>query len=810
MDALAKNFDSTPSRRHDAVAGEGPPSDTPPLARGPFYFGLFLVFASLILGITTYLILTGETRLTPTDLLVKGLLSANVILVLALVAAIGWQIIAVVRARARGTAGARLHVRLVAMFGLIAVVPAILVAIFASVTLDRGLDAWFSARTRAIIDGAQKVAESYLREHGQVIRSDIIAMGTDINRAIGLYRTDRDAFLKLLTQQARIRSLSAAFVIRDDGEVGAQAIANSAIRYSAPPAAAFDQANDGRVIIFAPGPDYMVRALIKLKDFERGMLYVYRQVDQTVVDHLLRTRERRAEYDALALSRTGVQATFAFLYVGMALIFLLAAVWFGLWVANWLVAPIGRLINAARRVSEGDLSVTVDINQSEGDVASLARTFNTMIAELNSQRKALLTANTTLEERRRFMEAVLSGVTAGVVGLDRRGRVELINSSALELLGLSHDSVIGKPLGEVVPEFSTLIETARSRPGRPADKQVSLVIGGSERTVHARITSEPAKGAPETEEVATSETTKTPEKIEKPGDFVVTFDDITELQTAQRSSAWADIARRIAHEIKNPLTPIQLSAERLKRKYGKHIQTDREVFEQCINTIVRQVGDIGRMVDEFSSFARMPKAKFEAGNLSQVVRDAVILQKMSLQNIDFEVQLPDEPVEFAFDRRLVSQALTNLIKNASEAIEAVEMGQGERGRIVVAVKRLGPDRVAISVTDNGCGLPKKDRNRLTEPYMTTRENGTGLGLAIVRRIIEEHGGTITLKDAAAAGEGARGAVLRLEFPLREPIASDNPPARPQATRAKAPPSTHTTGLRGDPQKPESESQVSRK
>ncbi|MFV2092882.1 MAG: PAS domain-containing sensor histidine kinase [Hyphomicrobiales bacterium] len=509
----------------------------------------------------------------------------------------------------------------------------------------------------------------------------------------------------------------------------------------------------------------MVRALYKLPDFERGLLYVYRKVDQTVVDHLARTRERRAEYEALADARAGVQAAFALLYVGMALIFLLAAVWFGLWVANRLVAPIGRLINAARRVSAGDLSVTVDINQREGDVASLARTFNKMTGELNSQRKELLAANTTLDERRRFMEAVLTGVTAGIVGLNPQGRIELINRSALELLDLSLEDVVGEPLGDVVPEFSNLINAVKSRPGRPAEAQVSLVINGNERTVHARITSEADKGG------QNADGTRSEENI---GDLVVTFDDITELQTAQRSSAWADIARRIAHEIKNPLTPIQLSAERLKRKYSKHIETDREIFEQCTDTIIRQVGDIGRMVDEFSSFARMPKANFESGNLNQVVRDAVILQKMALQNIEFEVRLPDEPLEFSFDRRLVTQALTNLIKNASEAIESAELNGDDHGLISVVVERRGRECAVVSVIDNGCGLPKKDRNRLTEPYMTTRENGTGLGLAIVRRIIEEHGGTITLKDAAESSSGRRGAVLTLEFPFRETAEAADP------------------------------------
>lgn len=747
-----------------------------PLSRGPFYFGLFLVFASVILGTATYLILTGETQIAPTDNLVNSLFAANLLLVVGLVSAIGWQVIAVAKARARGTAGARLHVRLVAMFSLIAVVPAILVAIFASVTLDRGLDSWFSERTRAIIDGAQTVAESYLREHAQVVRGEIIAMGTDVDRAISLYRSDQKQFVGLLTNQARIRSLSAVFVIRDDGKVGAQAVANRDIKYTPPPPAAIAQANNGQVAIFEPGPDYMVRALIKLKEFDRGLLYVYRRVDQTVVNHLLQTRNRRAEYDALAESRAGVQATFAFLYIGMALIFLLAAVWIGLWVANRLVSPIGRLINAARQVSRGDLSIAVDVNPGEGDIGSLARTFNEMIGELNSQRTELESTNTTLDDRRRFIEAVLTGVTSGVVGLDAKGCVELINRSAEDLLGTKRSKIIGKAFGKSRPEFANLLEEAMARPGKPVDEQISLVIEGQERTVRARITSEiieapiasnEAEAASnEAVSAASDEVESAMEEIRIAG-LVLTFDDITELQTAQRSSAWADIARRIAHEIKNPLTPIQLSAERLKRKYSKHIETDREIFEQCTNTIIRQVGDIGRMVDEFSSFARMPKATFEAGNLNQVVRDAVILQKMSLQNIDFDVSLPDEDVEFSFDRRLVSQALTNLIKNASEAIEAVDMTGDERGQISVELSQPGIDPIVVTITDNGCGLPKKDRNRLTEPYMTTREKGTGLGLAIVRRIMEEHGGTITLGDAPQVATGGHGATMRLVFPLRD-------------------------------------------
>ncbi|MHA1545730.1 MAG: ATP-binding protein, partial [Alphaproteobacteria bacterium] len=674
---------------------------------------------------------------------------------------IGWQIRKVWLARRRGSAGARLHVRLVTLFAMVAVVPAVLVAVFASVTLDRGLDTWFSQRTRAIIDNAQSVAEAYLQEHSQIIRADASAMGQDVDRARNLFVTDVNRFVRFLTTQTAIRALAATFIVHGDGKLVAHVRRRREIVYIKPPAAALAAATEkkGQVVIFQPNQANMIRALVSLPNFDDSFLYLYRQVDAKVIAHLRSTRENRAEYNALEARRSGVQITFGLMYVGMALIFLLAAIWFGLWVADRLVAPIGRLINAARRVSDGDLDVAVDIPTSQGDLAALGRTFNDMTRQLGHQRAELVQANETMDSRRRFIEAVLSGVTSGVIGLDAKGKVALANRSALTLLETQLDEIVGKNLSKLVPEFKTLLAKASKRSARLVDGQVSIGKAGNQKILLLRVTTEGSKG--------------------KGRRFVVTFDDITNLVSAQRSAAWGDIAQRIAHEIKNPLTPIQLSAERLKRKYIGQISQDQEIFLQCTDTIIRQVGDIGRMVDEFSSFARMPKAAIEMHDLNKVVRESAVLQRVAFPEITFTIDVPDGPQLTAFDYRLIGQALTNLIKNASEAIEgkAVTMNNGSKidanlasGKIAIKL-RYGADKTAIiEVIDNGIGLPKNDRHRLVEPYMTTREKGTGLGLAIVRKIIEEHDGTLELLDApdvAAGKAGATGALVRLKMPLKK-------------------------------------------
>jgi two-component system, NtrC family, nitrogen regulation sensor histidine kinase NtrY len=437
-----------------------------------------------------------------------------------------------------------------------------------------------------------------------------------------------------------------------------------------------------------------------------------------------------------------------------------------MWFANRLVAPIGQLMGAAEEISQGNLDVEVDVDRADGDLAVLGSTFNTMASELKSQRDELVGANATLDERNRFMEAVLSGVTAGVVGVGSDGTVNLVNRSTEDLLGVKEEALVGKKLAEIVPEFGPHLKRAQKQGRRLATDQVTLRRRGSERNFAVRVTSEGAGQG-----------------------YVVTFDDITELVSAQRSTAWADIARRIAHEIKNPLTPIQLSAERIRRKYGASITKDRDIFDQCTDTIIRQVSDIGRMVDEFSAFARMPKPVMELHDVREIVREAVFLFQVSRPDIEFELELPDKPVITMSDQRLLTQAVTNLVKNASEAIDtAVETDPSRAGTGHITAKVASKsDRVHITVVDNGCGLPKENRERLVEPYMTTRVKGTGLGLAIVQRITEQHGGRLHLTDAPKRNGKTVGASVRMDLPImgQEELEKDE-------TTSAAGPSAHAT------------------
>jgi two-component system nitrogen regulation sensor histidine kinase NtrY len=704
---------------------------------------------SLASGLATYAILTGLTPIVPTHLVVVGMLLLNLVLVLAMLLIIGWQVTGLWLARRRQVAGAQLHVRIVSLFSVIAVVPAILLAIFASVSLDRGLDRWFSTRTKSIIQNSVDVATAYVQEHGQVIRADTLGMAKDIDEAVNLVKSRPQAFGNFLSAQASIRALPIAYLIDGKGKILATAATLKDVPYQAPPVQAMELAKGGQTIVIAPGKTALVGAIKALDNFNDTYLYVIRPVNAQVLQQLRATRANVAEYQLLEQRRAGVQVAFGLMYVAMALTLLLSAIWIGMWFANRLVAPIRQLMGAAQQISQGNLDVAVDAKPADGDLAVLGSTFNTMTSELKSQRDALVGANATLDERRRFMEAVLSGVTAGVVGLDADGTITLVNRSAEELLGVKEQTLAGKQLADAIPEFGALMKRAQKQGKRLVTDQISLLRAGQERNFAVRVTTEG------TDQQAQG--------------YVLTFDDITELVSAQRSTAWADVARRIAHEIKNPLTPIQLSAERIRRKYGDSITKDRDVFDQCTDTIIRQVSDIGRMVDEFSAFARMPKPVMELNDIRDIVREAVFLFQVSRPEITFELDLPEKPALMLSDRRLLTQAVTNLVKNASEAIDTAleaDPERAERGRVVAKVRTKG-DRLQITVIDNGCGLPRENRQRLVEPYMTTRAKGTGLGLAIVQRITEQHGGTLTLADAPKRDGKAQGASVRMDLPIRE-------------------------------------------
>lgn len=705
---------------------------------------LAIVLLSIIVGLATYVILTGLAPIKPSREHIAFLLAANLVLVLIMAAMIGWQLWKLVRARREGTAGAGLHIRMVGLFSLIAVLPAIVVALFATVTLNRGLDTWFSDRTRSIVDSSIAVAQSYIRETGERIRDDVVSISSDLSLQRQLFDENRPAFIKRVATHAALRGLSAAYVMdRARKFLDVSVTANNKVPFKAPHDDAFDRAENGEMVIVPPGEDPYIRALVKLNNFDGRFLYIARLVDSDVLKQLEKAREGKIEFDQMLNQRQGVQLTFALMYAGVALIFLLAAVWLGLWFADRLVEPIINLVNASRQVSTGNFDIKVPAHGGPGDLATLGQTFNQMTDQLKTQRDELVNANHQLDERRRFTEAMLAGVSAGVIGVDPSGRIDLVNRSATQLLGQPTRDLLGKPINSAIPAFASIFDQAAGKASGLAEGQVNLAVEGHERSLVVRVTTEKSEE-------------------EKHG-FVVTFDDITELVSAQRNSAWADIARRIAHEIKNPLTPIQLSAERLKRKYTKEIITDPQVFEQCTNTIIRQVGDIGRMVDEFSSFARMPTAVLEELDLAQVVKEATILQRVSANDLQLDVRLPDHQVLVSIDRRLVSQAVANLVKNAREAIEARQKETaGPEGLIRVEIEE-DSEQASIIVTDNGIGLPVENRHRLTEPYMTTREKGTGLGLAIVKRIMEEHGGRLVLQDAPEGTPGSRGAQIRLIF-----------------------------------------------
>jgi two-component system nitrogen regulation sensor histidine kinase NtrY len=702
--------------------------------------GPIAVALALLSALATFIVLADFTPLSPTHDVVVTLLLANAATVLLLLTIIVRDVWQVVQARRTGRAAARLHVRIVGIFSLIAAAPAILVAIVASVTLDRGLDRLFSTRTRLAIENSLVVAEAYLRDHAQIVRSDIMVMAFEISRNKSVFDQDLDKLRQFLTFQAQVRGLAAALVLDKDLKVIARADVNINQTFALPPRDALPHITSKEPqIVLLPDVNY-VAAVIKLEQFEDYYLYLTRLLDPRVVPQLQATRASATEYAALETRRLGVQVAFALMYTVIALTVFLSAVWIGLNFANRLVAPIRRLIGAANAVSTGNLYVRVPVRQAEGDLAQLGETFNRMTQELRTQRDDIMQAHDVIDSRRRFTEAVLAGASAGVIGVDGAGAISILNRSAEKLIGSTESEALGRPLADVLPELADFMAAARS--GARTQDQVTISRNGRERNLSVRVTSE--------------------QSGEADRGYVVTLDDITELVTAQRTSAWADVARRIAHEIKNPLTPIQLSAERLRRKYGKMIEEDGGVFEQCTNTIVRQVEDIRRMVDEFSHFARMPKPVMSTEDVADAVRQTVFLMRVGNSEIDIDTNIGEDPMPARFDRRLISQALTNIIKNAAEAIAAVPPGELGKGAIRVFAARDGDD-VVIDVVDNGIGLPKSNRSRLLEPYVTTREKGTGLGLAIVGRIVEDHGGSIELRDANEKIPGQRGAWVRIRF-----------------------------------------------
>ncbi len=709
--------------------------------------GLLLAGGALICATLTLFVLLGLTPIAPTTNVVIASASINSLFILGLMYLIGREVVRLFKARNRGRAAARLHVRIVVLFSFVAITPAVLVAIFASLTLNVGLDRWFSLRTQAIVQSSQDVARAYMLENASYLQGQTVSMSNDLERNRAMFYLDRTGFVDLMTRQARGRGMLGAFLVREDGQAIAQADIKTERPLPAIPEDALQTAAAGQPTLIPPGVTNLVGAVIKLDAIQGSFLYTIRAVDPKVISALRQMEENTAEYQAMEAGRTSLQIAFAVLYLGFALIVLLAAIWAAIAVADRIVRPIRMLIGAADSVATGNLNVVVPVKAADGDVGNLSRTFNKMISEIRSQRDEILEAKDEVDDRRRFIEAVLSGVTAAVIGVEEDRRITIVNPSAEEFLGTPAEKLIGERLQDVAPEVDQVLTEATTRSRGDFSKQINLMRGGKERTLSVQVTREEQRSANDS--------------------YVVTLDDITDLVIAQRSTAWADVARRIAHEIKNPLTPIQLSAERLKRRYGKQIaEDDRAVFDQCTDTIVRQVGDIGRMVDEFSSFARMPKPSKESSDLRDILRDAIFLREMGTPHVTFMRELGEEPLTGMFDVRMLGQAFGNLIKNAVEAIEAVPTGEERDGRKVKvrAVFDRVHDTFIVDIIDNGSGLPSENRHRILEPYMTMREKGTGLGLAIVKKIIEEHGGQLELHDAPADFDHGKGAMIRVLLP----------------------------------------------
>ena len=728
--------------------------------------GLCAVVLGLLSALLTFLVLANMTPLVPTHELNLVLFGLNGACVLVLVGVVAWETASLIRARRRGLAAAGLHARIVALLALVASAPAILVAVMGWMTLERGLDFQFGRYIGNLLATSVEVAKAYREQQCRTIWREITLMAGDLNRAGPTFAANRAFFHDFMQSRALFLGFPVAMVMKGDGSVIERIDLRPLDHLPSPTEADISAAKAAEPGCIAASAGNVFGAMIVLSGFpDSHFLYVARPVDPQALEFPRTAAQAVAFYEDLEAKKVGVQVAFASMYVLVALILLLSAIWLGLAFANRLVAPIRRLIHATDQVAIGNYYVQVPVRRGEGDLGHLGETFNKMTSELRRSHDELVAASSLIDRRRLFTEAVLSGVSAAVLGIDGAGMITALNPSAERLFGARRDDWLGRPVGEVFPELRDLLGAAREERGRHLQGQIvqghgvqgQVVVNRKERdrTLMVRVTGEAAGGTE--------------------AGVVVTLDDITDLIHAQRTAAWADVARRIAHEIKNPLTPIQLSAERIRRKYGKVITTDREIFDQCTNTIVRQVDDIKRMVDEFSSFAQMPKPTPETDDISEIVREVLFLMRVGHPDVTISEDMPKGPLRARFDRRLVSQAVTNIVKNAAEGIAALDPDARGEGRIDVRLAEIDGN-VTIEVMDNGKGFPAENRQRLLEPYMTTRDGGTGLGLAIVGKILEDHGGGIDLADRPGGG---RGALVRLWFPL-----NGGPETRPPATAAR--------------------------
>ena len=709
---------------------------------------LGLVLLGPVLAALTYVVLGPLDRGAASPAL-RLILFADLIYIIIVAALVMRRVAQMIAARRAKSAGSKLHLRLTGTFALLALIPTVLVAIFAMLSINLGLESWFSDRVRNVVSTSLSTAQAYESEHRDELTRDGLGLARFMNqqRQNAFFMSNAEITQALRSVQSQIdRSLTEAFVIDGAGEIIARDQKSYLFDFEKPSETQFDEARTEGIVIIEDANNNEFRALIPLTAFLDRFLYITRSVDGSVLLLLDETEETYALYDQLENERGRRLFEFGLMYLGFAVILILAAIWLGLWFAERLARPVGRLVSASQRVGAGDLNVQVIEDEGDDEIAQLGHYFNQMTTRLKGQRDELLETNNATERRRRLFDSVLSSVTSGVVGLDPDGRVSFVNRSAERLLPAAYIQA-ENPLSVAVPEFEPLYAQLRSGERNVVQEQINLIRDGKQESLLVRM-------SPRRNEMDDLE------------GYVIAFDDVTDLVSAQRMAAWGDVARRIAHEIKNPLTPIQLSAERIKRKFSGKVGEDSDKLDQMTDVIVRQTNDLRRIVDEFSKFARMPEPSLRENNLVALVRDAITLQEAGQPAVRFVVDLPADAIIADVDDTMISQALTNLIKNAGEAIEtAVENGVNVGQPEVRVMMMVAEDVCQITIQDNGVGLPE-DRARLFEPYVTTRDKGTGLGLPIVKKIIEEHGGTLTLTDATVfEGQTHAGACAIISLPI---------------------------------------------
>ncbi len=720
-------------------------------ARNITTFGLVILGPAMAL--VTFLVIGpfGQGASSPA---LRLILLADLVYVLTVTAMVLSQIGRLVAARRKKSAGSRLHLRLIGAFAFLALVPTVTVAVFAVLTVNVGLEGWFSERVRDAIGNSVKAAEAYQRQQRQDLEQDAVRLARflDRSRTANFFMSDADLRQFLSQGQLGIqRGLQEAYVIDGLGKILTRGERSYEFDFEMPSREDINHAEEDGLVVIQDWDNSEFRALVKLAAFVDRYLYVSRDVDGELLNLLDDTQETAHLYQQLENERGRMLFEFGLLYLGFAVILILAAMWLGMWFAERLSRPVGRLMVAAQRVGTGNLNVQVTEERGDDEIAQLGRYFNQMTKQLQVQRDALLENTRQIEHRRRLFDSVLSSVTSGVVGVNADGAITFVNKSAKRLLDWREDQQ-SLALAVVVPEFGPLFTEMVEGGSQVAQGEIKVTRQGRLENLLVRM-------SPRRSDEGRLE------------GYVIAFDDVTDLVSAQRMAAWGDVARRIAHEIKNPLTPIQLSAERIKRKFAPKLSGEQsDQLQSMTDVIVRQTNDLRRIVDEFSKFARMPEPVCREEDLGKLVQEAVLLQQAGQPELKIQSELPEEASMVDVDATMIGQALTNLIKNAGEATVSLQKKSAPEGyapevRITLESEDTGH---LITIADNGIGLPE-DRARLFEPYVTTRDEGTGLGLPIVKKIIEEHGGTLALEDAPLfEGQSHRGAMAVIRLPALSP------------------------------------------